>query len=304
MKKLIIIMAVVLSAALAGCSGQSQTQQEDGRIKVAVSVVPEAAFVEAVAGDLVDIVTVIPTGYSPANYQPTTVEMQAISDADIYFVMQVPTEEANILPKIDDFNKELIMVNLRDAVSAEYPLRYITDHGHDDEDAEEEEHGDEQAIDPHIWLSVKRAEVMVQVIADELSALDETNREVYQANAAQYIQKLSELDTEIAGIVSTMDNKTFMIYHGSYGYFADDYGLSMISLESDGKAATAARMQEVIDMATEQGITSVFYQDEFDDNQARTIAEEIGGTVVEAAPLSADYINELRNFAEALSNGE
>ena len=40
MKKLIIIMAVVLSAALAGCSGQSQTQQDDGKIKVAVSVVP------------------------------------------------------------------------------------------------------------------------------------------------------------------------------------------------------------------------------------------------------------------------
>ncbi len=128
-------MAVVLSVALAGCSAINETQ-DDGRIKVAVSVVPEAAFVQEVAGGLVDIVTVIPTGYSPANYQPTTVEMQAISDADIYFVMQVPTEEANILPKIDDFNKELIMVNLRDAVSAQYPLRYITGHGHDDEGAE------------------------------------------------------------------------------------------------------------------------------------------------------------------------
>ena len=59
-------------------------------------------------------------------------------------------------------------------------------------------------------------------------------------------------------------------------------------------------MQEVIDFANEEDITTIFYQDEFDDAQANTIAEEINGTVAKAVPLSPDYIESLTNFANAL----
>ncbi len=305
MKKILIVLIIAAALVFSGCSVDNNAGVQNEKITVAVSVVPEGTFVEAVAGDLVNIVNVIPTGNSPANYQPTTIEMQAISDADIYFVMQVPTEEANILPKISDFNEDIILVNLRGVVSEVYPLRYMTGHDHDEEEGQSGLEEDEQTIDPHIWLSPKRAIVMVSTIADELSKLDPQNADLYQANALNYIEKLNELDMQIKDIVDKMPNKTFMIYHGSYGYFADDYGLTMISLEADGKAATAARMQEVIDMALQQGITTMFYQDEFDDNQAKTIAEEIDGTVMRAAPLSENYTEELKNFAEALlNNGE
>lgn len=320
MKKIIIILMILVLTAMAGCSAADNEQEEDGKIVVAVSVVPEAGFVEAVAGDLVEIITVIPSGYSPANYQPTTLQMQALSDADIYFVMQMPTEDANILPKIYDFNEDIQLVNLREAVSQQYSLIHMDAHHHDDEDEHDEDEHDEDehdeedhdeedhdedreegTVDPHIWLSPKRAIVIVQTIADNISELDSENAETYQANADQYIVELNELDGEIKEIIETMDNKAFMIYHGSYGYFADDYGLDMISLEIDGKAATAANMQSAIEHAAEQNVKAVFYQDEFDDNQAKTIAEEIDGSVEKAAPLALDYIGSLKSFANTLA---
>lgn len=307
MKKTIIILMILAMAVMAGCTAANTGNEDDGRIKVAVSVVPEAAFVEAVAGDLVDVVTVIPSGYSPANYQPTTLEMQALSDADIYFVMNVPAEDANILPKIYDFNEDIKLVNLRYVVSEVYPLIHMEAHEHGEEDEheedehEEDEHDEEGTVDPHIWLSPKRAVVIVQTIANELAKMDEANAETYQANAAEYITELEKLDAEIAEIVDDMDNKAFMIYHGSYGYFADDYGLDMISLEIDGKAATAANMQSAIEHANEQNITAVFYQDEFDDNQAKTISEEISGSVEKARALSYDYIDSLKEFVNILA---
>ena len=91
-----------------------------------------------------------------------------------------------------------------------------------------------------------------------------------------------------------------MIYHGSYTYFADDYGLEMISLEVAGKQATAAEIQEVIEHAMEENIKVVFYQDEFDDNQAKTVAAEINGRVEKASPLSKDYIGALNDFVSIL----
>ena len=304
------MLVFIMIFTVAGC--QSTNEADDGKLMVAASVVPVASWVEQVAGDNVEVLTVIPPGNSPANYQPTTTEMQSLSEADIYFVVQVPTEEANILTKIDDFNPDVQLVNLRDEVSAVYPMRYMSEHHHDgdeeedhdhDADAEEEhDHGEEeQTIDPHIWLSPQRAMVMVQVIADTLSEQDSANADTYQSNAAAYIEVLKTADENIKQIVNNMDKKAFMIYHGSYGYFADDYGLEMIALESDGKEATAARMQELVEEAETQGIKTIFYQDEFDDNQAKTIAEELDGVVQNTSPLSADYVDSLIAFAEALA---
>lgn len=305
MKKLIIlIVSALMLMAFTACDATTAEGEKDsnGQITVAVGIVPESTFVEKVAGDLVKVVTMIPPGNSPANYQPTAAEMAALSEAKVYFAMQTPTEEANILPKVKDFNENIEIVNLRTVVSEIYPLRTIAGHGHGEaEEGQEEEDHNEEITDPHIWLSPKRAIVMVRTIADKLSEIDEKNADTYAENAEKYIKELEGLDRDINQQISALENKTFLIYHGAYGYFADDYGLEMITLEGAGKPITAAMMQEVIDYAKNQGIKTVFYQVEFDDRQAKTIAQEIGGSVTKAAPLSPDYIEGLKNFADALS---
>jgi len=297
MKKLaLIIPTILISMLLFSCSTNSS---DSGKIKIAVGVVPEAEFVEKVAGNLAEVVVLVPPGNSPANYQPTAVEMQALSDADIYFTLQMPTEEANILPKVGNFNKNIKIVNLRDAVSKVYPLIMAEDHTHEGVTATAEE-----AVDPHLWLSPKRSIVMVLTIADELSLLDPGNETIYRENAATYIKEIEALDKEISIRLSSLKHRSFMIYHGSYGYFADDYNLEMISIEVAGKKATALEIQQVIEHALEEEIKIVFYQEEFDDNQAQTIAKEINGKVVKVAPLSKNYLQSLRDFIYALEHQE
>lgn len=302
MKKVILIVfSMLLAAALCACQNVDGTSADASTeataesadvLTVAVGIVPEETFVEKVAGDLVRVVTLVPPGNSPANYQPTATEMQALSDAKVYFTLQMPTETANILPKVADFNEDIVIVDLREAAGEVYPL-LNTDGGEIGTDETE-------SVDPHVWLSPKRAMVMVQTIADELSAIDADNSDTYQANAASYIAELEALDGETKEELSGLENKSFLIYHPAYRYFSDDYGLNMIAIEIGGSEATAAEMQEVIDYALDNGIKTVFYQAEFDDNQAETVAEEIGGNVAIAAPLSADYIQGLKDFTNAL----
>lgn len=294
MKKALILLIIISLAIVSGCSVDSGVD----KTTIAVGIPPLAGFVENIAGDNFDIVVLIPAGNSPANYQPTAMEMQQLSEAELYFTLVMPTEEANILPKALDFNDDLNIINLREEVSRVYPLLEVYGHSHDEEDADELE--EELTIDPHLWLSPKRAIEMVKIIERELSLVDSANSELYQRNAAEYILKLEELDEQIKKTVQTLKNKTFMIYHGSYTYFADDYGLEMISLEVAGKQATAAEIQEVIEHAKEENIKIVFYQDEFDDNQARTVADEIDGRVENVSPLSRDYITALNDFVNIL----
>ncbi len=289
MKKVVILFTIIsLILTMSAC--QTQTSTTNDKLTVVVSVVPQATFVYKIAGDLVEVVTIIPPGNSPANYQPSAREMGQLSIASIYFTLEMPTEKANILPKVTDFNKDITIINLHTLVEKTYPM--LTS-GHDHHEGED--------VDPHIWLSPKRAILMVQEIAKQLGIIDPTNKSIYEENAIRYIEEINNVDKEISEITSQLQQKTFLIYHGSYTYFANDYNLEMIAIEIEGKQATASDLQQVIDIAREKNIKTIFYQDEFDDQQANTIASEIGGSVIKAMPLSPDYLESLLAFANALT---
>lgn len=230
---------------------------------------------------MADIVTVIPPGKSPANYAPSPKELEKLSVSSIYFTIGVAAEQSSILPKLKDINSNIEIVDMADEVKKIYP---------------EGEFSPGQR-DPHIWLSPKRAAIMVEVVARELSDIDTENGDIYLKNAQIYIEKLKKLDKEMESSFDKLDNRTFIIYHPSLGYFADDYGLNMVSVQSEGKDATPDNLQKIIDTANMQNIKAVFYQAEIDSRQSKAIADEINGKAVQIAPLAPDYINNLKKIA-------
>lgn len=297
-RSFVYILVLIAIVSMSGCGTEkldnntTMNTNNEEKIIVAVSIVPQETFVKAVAGDLVDIITMIPPGYSPANYQPTPNQMTKFSEAKVYFSMGVPTEEANILPKIEELNKDIEVVSLADKVGETYPHRSFQGGCKSCKGCKGKE-----KKDPHIWLSPKRTKVMIEVIKNKLISLDPSNKLNYEKNADEYIAKLDVIDDEIKEELSEFKGESFIIFHPAFGYFADDYGLKMVTIEGQGKKATATKVQEVIDFAKKENIKFVLYQEEFDSHQAETIAKEIGGEVVEVAPLAPNYIENLRYTA-------
>lgn len=279
---LLIVTGLTLSTLMLSACGNDSTSTEDesGKMVVAVSIVPETTLAKAVCGDLAEVITMIPPGSSPENYEPTPQQMVQFSESSIYFSIGVPTEGTAILPNVGDVK----VVHLEKAVSQAYPDRTF-------------ESGER---DPHIWLSPKRAVVMVQAIADEMSVIDAQNKDTYQKNASDYIAKLSALDKNISSVLSDMTNKKIVVFHPAFGYLADDYGLEMFALEEEGKEATPQHLQEMIDLAKAENIKVIFYQEEIDSSQSKAYAEEIGGKTTQLSPLSADYIENLQKMADTI----
>ena len=275
---LTVTLTIICMIALIGCTNRTAGDSDNDKLTVAVSIIPQKAFVKAVAGNLADVVVMVPPGHSPANYQPSPGEMKKLSQSSLYFSVGVPTEKANILPEIEEFNSNLEVISLADRVDKVYPHH--------------------RANDPHIWMSPKRVKVMVEVIAEELGKRDEKNKEIYEKNAGIYIQELDALDSQIKETLKNRKKTAFIIYHPSLGYFADDYNLEMIPVERSGKEATAQQLQNIIDTAKEKNIKVVFYQAEIDSAQSRTLAQEIGGSVEQVKPLAPDYIENLRKIAQ------
>lgn len=288
MKKMLLLVLAGFLPGLISISGciAAPTTSDDDRIVAAVSIMPEKAFVEAVCGDLAEIVVLIPPGYSPASYELSPNEMASFRNADIYFTIGVNAEESSLLPVAAE-SKELLIVNLHKAARGKYPEIEIAD----------------GQRDQHIWLSPKRVIVMVQEIADRMSESDPENAMTYKANAAEYISSLEELDARIREKLSGIDNRSFIVFHPAFGYLADDYGLEMYALEESGKEASPLRIRELVDLAIEEEIRVVFYQAEISSRQVQSFAEEIGAELVQLDPLSEDYIENLDIITDLIIGG-
>ena len=302
LKKYVIGLLVVVLVLLGGCSESKAVDDnlDDKIIKVGVSIVPQETFVKAVGGDKVSVVTMIPPGTSPANYGPTPKEMASLEDADLYFAIGVNAEIENILPTVEE-NESIKVIHLSDEIENVYPARFFGESSHEEDEHEEDEHNHD-GRDPHIWMSPKRVIEMIKVIERELALNDPDNEEFYEKNMNEYIKKLEEVDLNVKDMVAKSENKTFIIYHPSLGYFSDDYGLKMVSIENDGKEGTIDDLKEVVDLSKAEKIKKVIYQSEFDSKQAEILAGEIDGEAVMIAPLSSDYIDNLKKIAEVVIN--
>lgn len=278
---LLAAFAALLPFAGCGPSGGETPATDGGKPVVAVTIAPVGSFARYVCGGLAEVIVLVPPGFSPETYEPSPRDIEAFSRADIYFTVGVPVEASGYLARAGGMK----VVPLAEKVAGVYPDLTF-------------ENGDR---DPHIWLSPKRAKVMVETIAAEMSALDPENRETYMLNANSYLARLDALDGKIRQALAGVKNRKFIVFHPAFGYFADDYGLEMVALEQDGKEAAPGRLQEMVDFAKAQKIRVIFYQAEIDSSQSAAFAEEIGGKTAALEPLAENYIENLEHMAEVMA---
>ncbi|MCY6485661.1 zinc ABC transporter substrate-binding protein [Clostridium aestuarii] len=286
LKKLCTFILIILCFILTGCKKSLETQNSNTKINIAVSIVPEETFVKEVGGALVDVITMIPPGESPTNFEPTPKLIEKFSKSNLYFSIGVPTEKSSLLPVAKDLSNTMKIVDLASEVEKTYPSREFSP----------------GKKDPHIWLSPKRVKIMVNMIKIELSKIDPENKSTYENNAEGYIKKLNKLDSNIKKSLENLETNTVIVYHPSLGYFCDDYGLKMLSLEEEGKESTVQSLQNNIDIAKGKSIKVIFYQSEIDSSQSTTFADEIGGKAQQVSPLAPNYIENLQTIANTFNS--
>ncbi len=292
-----MLLMVLPAVTTAGCdTGTGKT----GKLVVAVSIQPQAGFVKAVGGDKVDVVVMVPPGASPHTYEVTSDQMVQLSKAKMYAKVGSPVEfELAWMDKLIDINKDMLVVDCSEGIS------FIESEEHEHEDADDHEGESEEdhhhtGLDPHIWLSIKNATIMTQNICDGLVQVDPANRAYYEKNRADYQKQLDELDTELTDDLQGVATPAFIVFHPSFGYFARDYGLQQIPVETGGKEPEADHLIRVIEEAKEHGITVVFVSPQYNTKSAEMIAREIGGQVVAIDPLAEDFVRNMNAIKEAM----
>jgi zinc transport system substrate-binding protein len=271
---------ILLSAC--GNNTSSEEAYADGnsdRLTIAVSILPQAYFVERVGGDHVAVQVMVPPGSNPATYEPKPEQLEALSQARAYASVGVPFE-MTWLDKFQSANPDMSMIDTRTGIT----LR---------------KNGGRP--DPHIWLSPRLVRTQATTIHDALVELDPAHKDDYDTGLASFLTDIDGLDSKITSTLSKQDGTAFLVFHPSWSYFADDYGLEMIPIEVDGTEPSPAELAKVIDTAKERDIHVVFAQPEFSTTEAETIATSIGGEVLLISPLSRDWLTNLEKVADVFS---
>lgn len=272
----LILCLVVILGLFSGCKADTAAEKP----VIAVTIIPEATFLSAVAGDDFEIITMIPAGASPETYEPSPKEMASLESASIYFSIGVPSEES-ILKSLSPTTKT---VALHQKTAAEHPDLTL-----------------DSGRDPHIWLCPERASFMVSLIAEELALFFPENAQKYNQNAQDYINEISSATKTAQDILENSETKDFFVFHPSFQYFANYFSLNMYALEEHGKEATPKHLAQMVDLAKEKNINAVFYQAEASARQAESFAKEIGAKAVKLEPLSADYTKNIIKMATAIA---
>jgi zinc transport system substrate-binding protein len=268
------------------------------RIRVAVSVPPQAYFVRRIGGDHVQVDVMIPPGYSHVDYPLTPRQVAALSRARLYVAVGHPAFE---------FERVQLASVLRDlpgiqVVDMSRGMRLLAGGGEGDED----EHGHGEG-DPHVWVAPDTVAVAARNIAAALEGIDPAHAAEYRANLQGFEAEVAALDREIRARLAGAEGARFMVYHPTWGYFAREYGLQQVAVEAEGKEPSAQRLIQLIDQARREKIEVVFVQAGFPRKSAQVIAEAVHGRVLIADPQDPDWPGNLRRVSrelqEALPHG-
>ncbi|MGK7908421.1 MAG: zinc ABC transporter substrate-binding protein [Synechococcus sp.] len=282
---------------LSGCQRQTpiSSTDDDSRLQISVSIVPQKYFVERVGGDSVSVNVMVEPGDEPHTYEPKPEQLRMLSFADAYMRIGVEFEDA-WMDRISAANSEMAIVDLTEGIQR-MPIA-----GHHHHDGEETKHADEiENPDPHIWLSPKLVKVQAKTIFEALVQLDPDNESEYRTNLERFLSEIDILDADISKALVGVKQRKFMVFHPAWGYFARDYDLEMLPIEVGGTEPSASELAALIAEAREEEIRVIFAQPELSSRDAETIAREIDGEVLLISPLEYDWLENMRNIAETFA---
>lgn len=248
-------------------------------------------FADAVAGDALAVENPIPVGELGHHYEVSTQAQLDVARSRAFVYVDLPGFQRWAVDAASNLRDERPEVTLVDAVTDDDLLAASGhgegshdhgDGGHDGENGGGHDHGD---VDPHFWLDPVRAAESVETVRDGLIEADESNADVYESNAADYVDRLDELHESFESELSDRELDTAVVAsHDSFGYLADRYGFeihSPVGVSPNAEPSTS-EIRDTIDVVDAHGIDVVLHDVFESPNLAETVVADSGASEARA----------------------
>lgn len=225
-----------------------------------------------IAGERIQVVSLLPPGVDPHSYQPVPADVTRIARSQLLVINGADYEEfiESLLENAGD--QKMVIV----ASSGLAPRA-----------------GSEHGVDPHFWLDPNNVIAYVETIRRGLLAAEPDGEAIFAANSAAYINELRELDAWVRAQVEQIppERRLLVTNHDSLGYFAERYGFTVVGAVVPGlssESATSARqMAALIEQIRATGAPAIFLDASDNPELADQVAAETGVRVVDDLYIEA-----------------
>lgn len=271
--------ALVCVLLLASCT-QTGAGNESGRLTVVTSTTVLKDLTQAVAGDDVTVISVVPYDTDPHVYEPRPADARLVADADV-----VIANGANLEPWFASLTQNASAQVVFIADVRPWPVLF-------EEDGEP---------DPHMWMVPTLAAEYVAVIAEILADADPQHAAGYWQRAVAKQDVLYALDQELVELfdVLPVERRILVTSHDAFRYFGAQYGFTVASLYgvSTETQPSARDVQQLVDLLRTQDIPTIFVESTIDTSVLERIAKD--ANVAIGAPLYGDALGPKGSPAES-----
>ena len=322
MKKLVTMSIIISSMLLSACSTNTKEIANSDRISVVATSFYEYDWIRQILGDnqdKIDLTLLLDNGVDLHSYEPSVEDISKITSAALFIHTGGDSDSwvDDVLEQTDrdEFRNIDVMEYLGDSVKKEVMVEGMQggghdhdhedcdvedhdhedcddeDHDHDHEDHDHEDCDEEGHADEHIWLSLKNAIKICDVIEEELSEIDPDNASIYEENKENYINSLVELDEKYAQTVKDATRDTVIFADRfPFLYMMQDYGINYYAAFQGCSAETEASFETVAflsDKVKELSANNVIVLDNGLAELGQTIINNSGNSECEILTINA-----------------
>jgi len=233
---------------------------------VVATIYPLWEFARQVAGDRAEVVSLVPAGVEPHDWEPAPRDVSQVRRAAVF--VHTGTNLDGWAEKLlaDLTERRGVVVNARGG------LGVLTMGG---------------ITDPHVWLDPTLARVQVLAIAGGLEQADPAGRAVYSDNAKAFVARLDALDLELAAGLAECARREVVTSHAAFAYLARRYRLTQVPVMGISPEAepSPADLAAIVRTARRLKVTHVFYETLVSPRLAETLSRELGATPLPLNPI-------------------
>ncbi len=284
------ILLWILSALTPSAYAAANPQLSEAR--VVASIKPLHSLVQAVVGEGVEVVLLLDSAASAHDYRMKPSQRQIIRQADFLFYISPGLETflSGVLRENVPDNQKIALINTEG-------LKLLKSRSGEEVDLHMAHSGKHlhPVIDPHVWLDPVNVKQIANQIAIVLSDRYPDHADIFQSNVRILRDRLNQLDSFIAGLLSALKEKPYIVFHDAYAYFESRYGLSHtgVILTKAESSPTIRQIKVNRDLVLNSAAVCIFSEPQFSDRIIQTISEgssvKIGmldplGTEIPAGP--------------------
>ena len=275
-----------------------------GKVEIIGSFYPMAWVARRVAGPAASVATLTKPGAEPHDLELTPRQIVTVGQADLVLYIK------GLQPAVDQAVDRHAKDKAIDASSLVRTLPATTattaTTGAGDAGAASGGTGDR---DPHLWLDPSRLATVARAVGARLAKDDPAHATTYDDNARALAADLHALDGEFAAALHGCRHKVLVTSHAAFGYLADRYGLSQLSVAGidPQNEPSPRRLAELTGVIRRTGVTTVFTETLVSAKVAQTLAREAGVSTATLDPVEglpagskADYLSIMRRNLQTL----